>query len=181
MDADTFGKTLKNFRLGSEFTLKDLSKKIGKHWTYLSKIENDKKKPTLQLLKIIANSLNLADQQYQGLCSLLFTRTQMREGVNYEMQNQAPSENQNKQVLNINIPQNLAVLYSDMIAVTSSAYGITLDVGQKLGATNNHNIVARIGISLSHAKDFLKVLSKEISNAEKAQKLNEEKMRGKEN
>lgn len=176
METNTFGQTIKDLRLTSGFTLKDLAKKLDKHWTYLSKIENDKKRPTPELLKAFAKSLSLTDQQHEHLYSLLFTRT--RKGVNHEMQNEVPSEKQNKQVLNISIPQNLPILYSDMIAVTSSAYGITLDMGQKLGATNNHNVVARIGISLLHAKDLLKALSKEVSNAEKSEKrYTEEKQR----
>lgn len=183
-----FGQTIKELRSQRGLSQEELSKKLGMHWTYLSKVENGFKRPNLDFLRNVKEKLSLTEEQFQNLRSLLLTlekRTRSekasgKKGVNYTMDDKS-SQKQDQPILNIKLPENLPVLYSDMIAVTSTAYGITLDIAQKVGATNNHNIVARVGISLDHAKDVLNVLAKEISNAEKFRKKHQEDQKAKNN
>lgn len=57
--------------------------------------------------------------------------------------------------VNVNL-DTTPILYTDNIFMTVNEDGVVLDVGQKLGATNQLKIVARIGMSREHAKKFLK-------------------------
>lgn len=52
------------------------------------------------------------------------------------------------------------ILYTENIWMTTSQDGLVLDICQKLGPTNQMQIVARIGMSRSHAKKFLSELGK---------------------
>lgn len=56
------------------------------------------------------------------------------------------------------------VLYTDGIQMTANEDGVVLDVMQKLGNTNQQRVVARIGMSLSHAKKFANLLAQMATN-----------------
>jgi hypothetical protein len=59
--------------------------------------------------------------------------------------------------ININ-PDTTPVLYTENIYISSSEDGLTLDIAQKITGTNQLKVVARIGMSRTHAKKFLKEL-----------------------
>jgi len=50
------------------------------------------------------------------------------------------------------------VLYTDNVYMTLNEDGVTLDVCQRMGNTNQVRVVARIGMSASHAKKLVKQL-----------------------
>lgn len=53
--------------------------------------------------------------------------------------------------VNVNL-DTTPVLYTDNVFMTTNEDGIVLDICQKLGSTNQVRIVARVGMSRSHAK-----------------------------
>jgi hypothetical protein len=62
--------------------------------------------------------------------------------------------------LNINInPVTTPILYTDMFFINVNEDGVSLDVCQKMGATAQYQVVARIGMSREHAKKFVQKLS----------------------
>lgn len=62
--------------------------------------------------------------------------------------------------ININInPQTSPILYTDMIFMNVNDDGVTFDVCQKTGSSNQANVVSRIGMSRQHAEKFVKKLS----------------------
>ena len=67
------------------------------------------------------------------------------------------AENKKQVSINLNLDQT-PVLYTENIYLSTSEDGLTLDVGQKIIGTNQLRIVARIGMSRTHAKKFLKEL-----------------------
>lgn len=72
-------------------------------------------------------------------------------------------ENNQKQ-MKVNLPGNLPVLYTDATYLTISQYGVVLDVAQKAGPTDEHNIVARIGMSKEHALVMIEKLRQLLSS-----------------
>jgi len=52
------------------------------------------------------------------------------------------------------------ILYTDNINMTANPDGVTFNVTQRLGPTNQARIVARIGMSREHAKKFVEKLGK---------------------
>ena len=68
------------------------------------------------------------------------------------------------QAVEVNVQSNTPVLYSDAVFVTSSDYGVVLDFGQRLGSTNKHNIISRVGMSFEHAEAMLGVIKQNIED-----------------
>ncbi len=69
----------------------------------------------------------------------------------------AKVENFEPQV-NLN-PAIAPILYTDMIFMNINEDGVTLDICQKMGATNQFNVITRIGMSREHAQKLTKQLS----------------------
>lgn len=74
-------------------------------------------------------------------------------------------EDQNGLNFNIN-PQMTPVLYTENVSINVTEDGVVLDFSQRLGNTNQLQIVARIGMSKTHAKKFLKIFDDLINMSE---------------
>ncbi len=75
---------------------------------------------------------------------------------------------QNEQTgLNFSVnPQATPIFYTENVSMNVSEDGVVIDFCQRLGNTNQLQIVARVGMSKSHAKKFLKVFGDLISMSE---------------
>jgi len=61
---------------------------------------------------------------------------------------------------NINLnPEKLPILYTDTIFINVNPDGVTLDICQKVGTTNQIQVISRIGMSRVHANKFAKKLN----------------------
>lgn len=67
----------------------------------------------------------------------------------------------------INIPNNLPVLYTDSVYVTASKHGIVFDFAQNVISTNSQNVVSRMGMSKEHARALYKILGQKISEVDR--------------
>lgn len=63
-------------------------------------------------------------------------------------------------------PENTPVLYTDTIFMSANDDGLVLDVVQRVGTSNQGKVVARIGMSKSHAKKFHQALGNLINVTE---------------
>jgi hypothetical protein len=81
-------------------------------------------------------------------------------------QDDAPQQQPAQEVsININL-DTTPIVYTDNIFMTTNEDGLVLDIGQKLGNTNQVRIVSRIGMSRSHAKKFLKEMGNLLAMTE---------------
>ncbi|NMB56972.1 hypothetical protein GYA19_03480 [Candidatus Beckwithbacteria bacterium] len=85
--------------------------------------------------------------------------------------NQAKDENKNQIQIDINLDKT-PILYTENVFISSSAYGITFDIAQKVGPTNKFKIVARIAMSRKHTKKFLTELGKTLAITEEQAEKN---------
>ena len=69
------------------------------------------------------------------------------------------SKQQTAREIQVNLPGNLNVLYSDSTFLTIGPYGVVLDFAQQMGQTSSQNVVARIGMSKEHARVLVEKLS----------------------
>ena len=68
--------------------------------------------------------------------------------------------NDEEQQLQINLnPEKAQILYTDTIFMNVNDDGITFDVCQKVGNSNQLQVVSRVGMSRDHAKKFVQKLS----------------------
>jgi len=77
----------------------------------------------------------------------------------------AKKQIQKKLAINVNL-DTTPILYTDNIFMSTNEDGIVLDVCQKLGPTNQIRIVARVGMSRSHAKKFVNKMGKLLLTTE---------------
>jgi len=55
------------------------------------------------------------------------------------------------------------ILFTDNIMMQVNEFGIVLDIAQRIGSTNQAQIVSRIGMSREHAKQFAAELSRVLA------------------
>lgn len=152
------GKKIREFRMRNNDTLVELAKFLNMDVGNLSKVETGKRGLPPETLNKIADKYKLSpDDRTQLFVASGYSRG--GEGV-YKNMNQ--EENRQVKTQNFNVPNNLPVLFSDSIGLTSSKFGLVFDFGQRVGPTDQVNIVARIGLSKEHAEALIQVLAGKI-------------------
>lgn len=177
------GKKIKKIRAENNKSLKEMAGGVRVDRTYLSKLESGKRRPSFDVLNKIINYFSLSDIDAAELLSLaeykdriVITNSNNKESVTtlpdkkevVEMDNKKISNlgNLNKTGVQVTVPNNLPVLYTDSVFLTASQFGIVFDFAQNMGPTNQQTIVARVGMSKEHAKALLRVLSKKLIDTE---------------
>ncbi len=62
--------------------------------------------------------------------------------------------------LSVNLnPEKTTILYTDTIFMNANDDGVIIDICQKVGNSNQVQVVSRIGMSREHAQKFVKKLS----------------------
>lgn len=72
---------------------------------------------------------------------------------------------QQQVAVNLNV-ETTPILYTDTIFMTTNEDGVTLEIGQKILGSEQVKIVARVGMSRSHAKKFVTELGKLLAVTE---------------
>lgn len=172
------GSVLRQHRLKEGVNISTVAVAIGVDRSYLSKIEHGHETPPPSLLNRIINYFHL-DQQtaleitkaagygYQNVVHFSFREEHNGKEVINVQEDQSKAPANAKQV---NLPNNVPVLYTDSVFVTGSKWGVVLDIAQNVGPTNQQNIVARIGMSREHAEALADVLAKQLTQ-EKLQRV----------
>lgn len=159
------GSKLKEVRLNKGFKSTSVADQLGIDRSHLSKIENNLRKPSERIIRSLIEFYSLPSDQAKEL--LLLGNYGTKEGES-RAESSFSSENQNQQNQLINVPANIPVLYTDSAFVTAGPFGILFEFAQTSGIPGApQNIVSKIGLSVSHARVFNKVLSKKILEAEK--------------
>ena len=85
----------------------------------------------------------------------------------------ADKKQQEQPQMNVNVNLDTTpIFYTDSVYISANADGVTFDVMQRLGNTNQVRIVSRIGMSREHAKKFVVELSKLLEITEGQTKTN---------
>lgn len=162
--------TLQTKRAQVGLSLRELSKQTGIDTAILNKIENGLRVPTEQQISQLKSALKLSDSEVRALENLRNVRETHipissddltkfnNEGGDNAMPDFTQVSPKNPE-LQINVPADVKVLYSDAIFFTINDYGIVLDFAQSMGTTNQRNVVTRIGLSKKHAQDLINKLS----------------------
>lgn len=170
---EKFGETLQNLRSKSGQSITDVARSVGIDRTHLSKLENGHERPSIDILNNLIRHYSLSAAEASQLAGF----ADYRQGLIVEQQGGKEGNNMQENTDNptspaqpgvqINIPGNLPVLYTDSVFVGTNQFGLVFDFAQSMGSTNQQTVVARLGMSKEHAKALLKVL---------AEKLHEDKL-----
>jgi transcriptional regulator with XRE-family HTH domain len=162
------GNIIRGFRQQRHQTLVDLAKALNIDRAYLNKIELGQVKPSAKLLDKILVHFSVEDnlatkiKQAAGHVPLVVSEAGKEKAMGDQAQVAVP---QQEAMLNIN-PMQTPVLFTDSTFVSSSDYGLVLDVAQMVGG-QQHNVVARIGMSFEHAKKLIEVMQDNIAKYER--------------
>ncbi|MDO8639201.1 MAG: DUF3467 domain-containing protein [Candidatus Daviesbacteria bacterium] len=166
-----FGNKIREFRKNKEESLLRVSSSLGIDKTYLSKLENGHLKPSKKILERISNYYSLSEEKMIILYDFAgygeeekqFRQNEdEREVIKMDESPSSVITKGKEGAVEIGVPNNVQVLYSNAVFITSDDFGVVLDFAQRLGSTSNHNVVSRIGMSFDHAENFLKVLKENI-------------------
>ena len=170
----SFGKQIKLYRENNQESLSQAGTVLGIDKTYLSKLENGHIQVSKGLLAKLVDHYSLSKTQAEdlfnnaGYGSEDVSMISEGEGVK-RMENKIPSAvKSNENSAEVNVPVSIQVLYSDAIFVSLNRFGAVLDFAQRLGSTNKHNVVSRIGMSYEHLEEFIKVLEEQLKKAKLA-------------
>ena len=79
------------------------------------------------------------------------------------MRKDEQSDDNQSQQIQINLPGDVKVLYSDSMFVHLSEFGLVLDFAQTVGHSNQQQtIVSRVGMSKEHARAMIKVIEQKL-------------------
>ncbi len=73
-------------------------------------------------------------------------------------------------------PETVPILYTDTVFMNVNDDGVTLDICQKVGSSNQLQVVTRVGMSREHAQKFVKklteILALTVGNSQTREKKN---------
>lgn len=152
-------------------SLFEVSRVVGIDKTFLSKLENGDRRPSITVLNSLLNfykaDRSIFDELYAlsgfpNVSSRNLNQLKTERKEVYGTMNQEPVNRDSQPQTQINVPNNLPILYSDSVWVTASPFGLVFDFGQRMGPTSNVNVVSRVGLSKEHAVALLEVLAGKI-------------------
>lgn len=165
-----FGRKIQLYRTDKGENVTETAKTLDLNRTYLSKVENGHIKPSKRLIDKMGSYYGLNDKQIEELYKLaghggkqnIITETQDKE---VKIMDQTPQGTpQEEGAVEVSVPVDMPVLYSNAVFVTTDDYGVILDFAARLGSTGKHNVISRIGMSTQHAEVLLKVLKNNLED-----------------
>src|SRR3990167_5482563 len=168
------GRALKYYRELSGKTIDQISKELSIDRSYFSKLEHGREKPSKETLDKLIKAYAIQDQgvsdHLRKLWGFPLVAGNTSGKEDKTMDNKQLTESPKVPGLQVAIPADKPILYTDSVFVTASPFGIVMDVAQSMGSSNQQSVVARIGMSKDHAKALLKVLQEKLAESEKPAK-----------
>jgi transcriptional regulator with XRE-family HTH domain len=171
-DLKKLGELVREERVKHNLSLADLGRRLNLDRTLISKVENGRYSPTTNFLQRIIEVFSLDTDRANLLWHYSGKPVVFVETNNHKMENVAMSTPETRPVpvpaMNVSVnPAQTPVLYSDMMGVTSSEFGMVFDFGQRVNTTNNATIVARVGVSYDHARKIMEAIQNELARNER--------------
>lgn len=169
MKYPTFGNKLRGYREGRNLSIAETAKSLGIHRSYLSKLEHGHLQVPRELIEKIGALYGLKNKQLGDLFLLIgygkrgeiLHTNDRKEGEQMESA-QIKGTQDVTDAVEVDVPNNTPIMYCDAVFVTSTKYGTVLDFGQRLGSTNKHRVIARIGMSHVHLEEIIKMLQENL-------------------
>jgi DNA-binding XRE family transcriptional regulator len=166
-DNKEFGVAIKAIRVAANETRHNVADAIEITLNDLKKIENGDVLPTENILEMFISHFSLRDSEALRLWEL--AGYSFKEELAMAFDDNSSNKNQPKE-LNIHVPHDMKILYTDMMHVSGNKYGIVINYIQGIGPTGKPTVVSRVGMSKEHAKSMLDVLKTSLENSDKADK-----------
>jgi transcriptional regulator with XRE-family HTH domain len=175
---EKLGQMLHQLRVKNSESITAIANAIGIDRSHLSKLENGHERPSIEVLNNLIRHYSLSRDEASHLSSLSGYRQGLvveqqggRGGITVNDNKNTPVTGENNPGVQINMPGNLATLYTDSVFVTTNDFGVVFDFSQSMGPTNQQNVIARLGMSKEHAKALLKVLIEKLGEEVRSKSL----------
>lgn len=150
------GQVIRSYRLAADKSIEDLSGAVEVDPKFITDLEKGQAKPPQDILALIINHLDIDEGEADELWELAGYKIDSQDG-SVEMVHADDG-----QKINIGIPDDMPILYTDMINVASSKYGVVISFIQGIGSNGQPTVVSRVGMSYDHAKSVIEVLQKSL-------------------
>lgn len=159
------GVAIKALRVAANESQDNVADAVEISLTELRKIEAGDKVPTEDILEMFISHFALRDTEAIRLWELAGYSFEEELAMAFDS-----NDDKTPKELNVNVPQNMPVLYTDMVHVSGNKYGITINFIQGMGPNGKPTVVSRIGMSKEHAKSMLDVLKTSVEQSGKEEK-----------
>ncbi len=156
-----FGQKLKTYRQQAGMQLEDMAAAIESDPTTVAKMESGEQEVDEEVLTLLTSLFKLDEEQSLELWQMALSEDQI---IKLEGSENMQDDNK-EQEIKVNLPADVKVLYTDMIQIQTSPYGITLHFMQSAPG-NNAQVVSRVGMSREHAQSLVDMLAKNIEASE---------------
>ncbi len=149
------GSRLSEIRKKSLETIHEVSGAVELESDEITRFEAGEKRPSEDILSLLIDHFDIKDEDADELWEL----------AGYSAS--AASVDLPQMPTLVVVPNDTRIIYTDTANVTVNNFGVVMNFMQN-GANNQPLSIARIGMSLDHAKSVLEVLGKTIAQAEAA-------------
>ncbi len=146
----TLGWHLKFAREQLKESLAEVSGAVEIEADALDKIEQGENCPSEDILLLLITHLGLEDAEANSLWHLAGFSDQLNDTSNGQIA--------------VNMPNDLRIIYTDMLHVMVNDYGIVMNFMQGAGLGNQPLAVSRVGMSKKQARRIIDILQKSLDN-----------------
>jgi transcriptional regulator with XRE-family HTH domain len=151
-----FGKLLAGIRNRLQESLAEVSGAVELEVDTISRYERGEERPSEDILSLLITHFDIKDDEADTLWEL----------AGYDKNGDPLNDAQPAVQTIMMLPFDARIVYTDTAHVMINNYGVVMNFMQGGGANNQPVAVARVGMSLEHAKSVLDVLQKTITQAE---------------
>ena len=156
------GDKLKAARIDRQRTIAETSGAVELHEDVLRSIELGQDRPEEDILMVLISYLSINEDEAGQLWELAGYND---KDISTDVQVQADAN----QALAMIMPNDLRVVYTDMVHVMVNDFGVIMNFMQTTGVNNQPLAVSRIGMSKEHARSVIEILQKSLAQSNKKQ------------
>ena len=161
----SFGTALKQLREKTSRSQIEVSSAVEIDQARLVSYELGEERPSRDILRLLIQHFDLKGQEASELWRLAGYGTEIdTDDVQYFM-NDDLGETKRVQTIAVT-PQDLRIVYTDMVQVMVNNYGVIVNFMQGAGPNNAPLAVSRVGMSKEHAKSIIEVLQTTLDQAD---------------
>lgn len=153
----SLGVRLSEIRKQSLETIHEVSGAVELESEAIARFEKGEERPSEDVLMLLISHFDIQDDEADELWEL----------AGYNPQQSTPADQANIPTLVV-VPHDSRIIYTDTANVSINNFGVVMNFMQN-GLSGQQLSVARVGMSLEHARSVLEVLGKTIAQAEAAQ------------
>ena len=140
----TLGSHLKFVREKAQESLAEVSGAVEIDIDFMLKIENGERLPSEEVLLLLISHFDIQDDEAANLWELAGYNS---DATSFDNEIPKPAG-----VIN---PEDLKIVYTDMVHVAANDYGVVMNFLQSSGAGNHPLLITRLGMSREHARHVM--------------------------